>query len=70
VRVHSHRLDIGAPIGPVFLPIFGSQYHSSIEKSFVLKMKITLVLIAEDIWNMFQDACEGSRNMELNTVSK
>jgi hypothetical protein len=33
-------------------------------------MKITLVLIAEDIWNMFQDACEGSRNMELNTVSK
>jgi len=40
------------------------------EKSFVRKMEITLVLIAEDIWNTFQDACEGNGNMELNIVSR
>ena len=55
---------------PIFLPIFGSLFHSAIVKSFVRKMEITLVLMSEEIWKTFQDACDGNGNIELNKVSK
>ena len=33
-------------------------------------MEITLVLMSEEIWKTFQDACDGNGNIELNSVSK
>jgi hypothetical protein len=51
-------------------PALCRRRHSASVKALVRKMEVTLVLVAEERRNRFQDSCAGSGNRELYNVRK
>ena len=69
-RVQPQRCDVPGPIFPMFFPAGGSRLQSSAVKSFICKIEVTLITIAEEGWNTVQEALCGRGNVKLYNVRK